>query len=203
MKQRQIVIVKVLVWIAALAPLAYLVYGALTNNLGADPVAEIEHTTGRWVIRLLLATLAITPLRRISGWNWLVRFRRLLGLFAFFYVCVHFLAYLWFDQNFAWASIVHDIPKRPFILVGFTALVLLIPLAVTSTAGWIRRLGGKRWNALHKLIYAAAALCIVHFWWSQKADHSRPLTYGIILAALLLTRVYFSLAKLRTRTAAA
>jgi len=201
MRQRTIVILKIVVWVLALVPLALLIFGATTNSLGADPLANIEHTTGRWVLRLLLVTLAVTPLRRITGWNWLVRFRRMLGLFAFFYACLHLTAYLWFDQNFVWTNVAHDIPKRPFILIGFTAWLLLIPLTATSTAAAIRKLGGKRWNILHRSIYVVAVLGVVHFWWAQKADHSDPLEYAVVLGVLLASRLLLRTHKRRTAAA--
>ncbi len=191
MKQRNIVWMKVAVWIGLFVPITYLVYAAATSNLGANPLSEIEHFTGEWTLRLVVATLAITPARRITGWNWLIRFRRLVGLFAFFYASMHFCAYLWFDQNFAWSSIVPDIAKRRFILVGFAAWLSLVPLAITSTAGWIRRLGGKRWNTLHKLIYLCSVLGIVHFYWGQKANRIDPIIYGSVLAALFAVRIFY------------
>ncbi|MEO8725018.1 MAG: protein-methionine-sulfoxide reductase heme-binding subunit MsrQ [Acidobacteriaceae bacterium] len=190
--QRNVVLLKIAVWIALFIPLAYLGYGIATNNLGANPLSEIEHFTGEWTLRLLMATLAITPARRITGWNWLIRFRRLVGLFAFFYASCHFFAYLWFDQNFVWASILPDLLKRRFILVGFSAWLLLLPLAATSTLGWIRRLGGKRWNLLHRLTYLCAVLAIIHFYWGQKADHKDPMIFACILAALFAVRAYYA-----------
>lgn len=199
MKQRNIVLLKIAVWIGLLLPLAYLGYGIATNTLGANPLSEIEHFTGEWTLRLLVATLAFTPLRRLTGWNWLIRFRRLVGLFAFFYASCHFFAYLWFDQNFVLSSIVPDVLKRRFILVGFSAWLLLVPLAVTSTLGWIRRLGGKRWNTLHKLTYVCAVLGIIHFYWGQKADHRDPLIYGGILAVLFAIRIFYALKKSKSK----
>lgn len=204
MNQRKIVLLKVAVWIGLLLPIAYLAYGIANNSLGANPLSEIEHFTGEWTMRLLLATLAVTPARRLTGWNWLIRFRRLIGLFAFFYASCHFFAYLWFDQNFAWSSIAPDLVKRRFILVGFSAWVLLVPLAVTSTTGWIRRLGGKRWQRLHRLIYFSAAAGVVHFIWLVKADLRRPLTYGAVLAVLLVYRlITWLVSRIRARRAMA
>lgn len=198
MKQRRIVLLKVCVWVSALALLAYLVYAAGTNRLGANPLSEIEHFTGKWTLRFLLITLAITPLRRITGWNWIIRFRRLFGLFAFFYASLHFFTYIWFDQNFVWSSMVADIAKRRFIYVGFTAWVLLIPLAVTSTTGSIRRLGGKRWNLLHRLTYVCGVLGVVHFYWAQKLNHREPIVYGCILLALFAYRLYWNATQKRS-----
>lgn len=184
-------VVKPAVFVASLGPLAWLLYGALTHGLGANPISVITNETGTWTLRFLVLTLAITPLRRVTGWNVLVRFRRMLGLFAFFYGTLHFFTYVWLDQFFDLPHIVKDIAKRPFITLGMTAFVLLIPLAVTSTAGWIRRLGGWRWRALHRLAYLAAMLGVVHYWWLVKADTSRPWRYGVIVAALLAARVLF------------
>jgi sulfoxide reductase heme-binding subunit YedZ len=181
--------VKLPVFLLGLAPVAWLAYAAFTENLGANPIEEITHETGVWTLRLLALTLLITPLRRLTGWNWLIRFRRMIGLFAFFYGTLHFLTYFWLDQFFDLHSILKDIVKRPFITVGFTAFVLLIPLALTSTTGWIRRLGGKRWNRLHRLVYVSAILGVVHYYWLVKADVSRPLRYGAIIGVLLLARL--------------
>jgi methionine sulfoxide reductase heme-binding subunit len=181
--------VKLGVFLLGLAPVAWLSYAAFTENLGANPIVEITHETGVWTLRLLALTLLITPLRRLTGWNWLIRFRRMIGLFAFFYGTLHFLTYFWLDQFFDLHSILKDIVKRPFITVGFTAFVLLIPLALTSTTGWIRRLGGKRWNRLHRLVYVSAILGVVHYYWLVKADVSRPIRYGAIIGVLLLARL--------------
>jgi methionine sulfoxide reductase heme-binding subunit len=203
--QRQIVIAKVVLWILLFFPLAYVlygIYGAVTRTsdlLGANPQSEIEHITGEWTMRMLLFTLAITPLRRITGWNWLIRFRRLLGLFGFFYASIHFCVYLWFDQGFVWSSILADIAKRRFIYVGFAAWLLLVPLTITSTTGWIRRLGGKRWNLVHRLTYVCAGLGIIHFYWGQKADHEDPILYGSILAGLFAIRIFYNFRKNTTK----
>ena len=178
------------VFAAALGPAAYLVWGAVTNGLGANPIDVITDETGTWTLRFLVLTLLITPLRRVTGWNVLVRYRRMLGLFAFFYGTLHFLTWTWLDQFFAIGDMAADVVKRPFITVGFAAFVLLIPLAVTSTAGWIRRLG-RRWQTLHRLVYVSAALGVVHYWWLVKADTARPLRYAAIVAALLGARLVF------------
>lgn len=192
MTGRSLRLAKVVVFLAALGPLAYLVYGAFAGALGANPIDVITDETGTWTLRFLVLTLLVTPLRRWTGWNGLIRFRRMLGLFAFFYATLHFLTYLWLDQFFALDEIVKDIAKRPFITVGFTAFVLMVPLALTSTAGWIRRLGGRRWNLLHRLAYLSAIGGVVHYWWLVKADVARPLRYGALVAILLLARAVFA-----------
>ncbi|MGH2602217.1 MAG: sulfite oxidase heme-binding subunit YedZ [Dehalococcoidia bacterium] len=168
----------------------------MNGRLGTNPIETITHTTGDWTIWLLLGALAVTPLRRLTGWNDLIRFRRTVGLLAFGYGCLHFLTYVLldreaiFDPALALSTVGEDIAKRPYITVGFTALVLLIPLAVTSTRSWIRRLGGKRWNALHRLIYVAAALGVLHYLWLVKGDQPKPVWHGLALVGLLLFRVW-------------
>ena len=176
------------VFLAALAPFLLLCFDFFTDGFGAEPVEEITHRTGWWALTLLLATLAVTPLRKLSGWNRVIQLRRMLGLFAFFYACLHFLTYLGLDQLFAFDYIGEDIAERPYITVGFTAWLLLVPLAVTSTKGWIRRLG-KRWTKLHRLVYVSAALGVLHFFWLVKADTREPLIYAAVLALLLAARV--------------
>jgi len=180
---------KVPVFLLCLVPLGILVWSALTGNLGANPVEFIQHATGDWTLRFLVFTLCITPLRKILKLPELIRFRRMLGLFAFFYACLHFLIYLGPDQSFDLKAIWKDVAKRPFVTVGFTAFVLLIPLAVTSTAGWIRRLGGRRWQMLHRAIYISAICGVIHYYWLVKSAVLRPLTYGAIVAVLLLWRL--------------
>jgi sulfoxide reductase heme-binding subunit YedZ len=170
-------------------PLLWLAADAFGDRLGANPIEEITHRTGDWTIRFLLATLAVSPLRRFTGWNWLIKFRRTIGLIAFSYASVHFLTYIGLDQGFALSYVGDDIAKRPYITVGFIAFTLLIPLAVTSTQGWVRRLGGKRWNALHRLIYIAAALGVLHYLWLVKGDQLTPVYYAAILVALLVLRI--------------
>jgi methionine sulfoxide reductase heme-binding subunit len=177
------------VFLLCLVPLGILVARALTANLGANPVEFIQHATGDWTLRFLVLTLCITPLRKLLKLPDLIRFRRMLGLFAFFYACLHFLTYLGPDQSFDLAAIWKDVAKRPFITVGFAAFVLLIPLAITSTAGWIRRLGGRRWQMLHRLIYISAICGVIHYYWLVKSAVLRPLTYGAIVAVLLLWRL--------------
>jgi methionine sulfoxide reductase heme-binding subunit len=181
-------VAKPLLFVLCLGPVAWLAWAAAADALGANPISEITNETGVWTLRFLALTLAITPLRRATGWNVLVRFRRMLGLFAFFYGSLHFLTYVWLDQFFALDDILKDIAKRPFITVGFTAFVLMVPLAVTSTAGWIRRLGGRRWNQLHRLVYASACLGVIHYYWLVKADVARPVRYGLIVGGLLFAR---------------
>ena len=172
------------IFISSLTPLALLGWFALTDNLGANPIEVITHWTGDATIIFLLITLTVTPLRKISSWNDAVKFRRMLGLFAFFYACLHFTTYIWLDQFFDFRGMIKDIAKRPFITVGFTSFVLLIPLAVTSTAAMVRRLG-KRWQKLHRAIYVIAAAGVIHYWWLVKKDIRWPLIYGGFLTALL------------------
>jgi len=180
---------KVPVFLLCLVPLGILVWRALTANLGANPVEFIQHATGDWTLRFLVITLCITPFRKLLKLPDLIRFRRMLGLFAFFYACLHFLTYLGPDQSFDLAAIWKDVAKRPFITMGFAAFVLLIPLALTSTAGWIRRLGGRRWQMLHRLIYISAVCGVIHYYWLVKSAVLRPLIYGAIVAVLLLWRL--------------
>lgn len=187
-------LLKPFVFTAALVPLALLGVRALRSSLGANPIETITHSTGDWTLILLMVTLAITPLRRITGINDLISFRRMIGLFAFFYATLHFLTYIWLDKFFDIHEIVKDVYKRPFITAGFTAFVLLIPLAITSTKGWIRRLG-KRWQLLHRLIYVSAAAGVIHYIWLVKKDVRQPLIYAGILGFLLLWRLVTWLAK--------
>jgi sulfoxide reductase heme-binding subunit YedZ len=180
---------KPVVFLACLIPLALLGWKAYSGGLGANPIEVITHATGDWTLRFLLITLAITPIRKLTGRLWLIRYRRMFGLFAFFYGTLHFLTYIWLDNFFDFHEMLHDVAKRRFITVGFTGFVLLIPLALTSTTGWIRRLGGKRWQALHRLIYFSAIAGVIHYWWLVKADIHQPLQYAIILAVLLAYRI--------------
>lgn len=172
-----------------LAPVALLFWRAATAKLGANPIEAITHSTGDWTLIFLLVTLAITPLRKLTGQLWFIRLRRMFGLFAFFYGSLHFLTYVWLDQAFNVHSMTKDVYKRPFIAAGFTAFVLLIPLAVTSTRKMIQRLGGRRWQWLHRLIYVSAIAGVTHFVWLVKKDVSRPVEYATVLAALLGYRV--------------
>jgi len=190
---------KPIVWIACLAPFAFLLYDGFTDNLTANPIEKVTNTTGIWTLRLIVATLAITPLRWATGVNQLVNYRRLIGLFAFFYASVHFVIYLVttflvegeFDGSGLWA----DLVERPYITAGFTAFVLMIPLAITSTAGWIRRIGGRKWNLLHKLIYVTALAAVLHYFWKVKLDATYPVYYGIGVAILLGFRAWRYFAK--------
>ena len=178
-------------FLSALVPLARLATGAIVfpEWLGANPAEFITRATGDWALRFLLLTLCVTPLRRVSGWSWLIRLRRMLGLYAFFYACVHFSSYISFDHVFDVQAIFKDILKRPFITVGFATLLLLLPLAVTSTNAMVRRLGAQRWRMLHRLVYVLAPLAVLHFWWMVKRDVTEPAIYGVILAGLLATRI--------------
>ena len=180
---------KVFVFLLCLIPLGILIGRTVTGNLGANPVEFYQHTTGDWTLRFLVFTLCITPLRKLLKLPDLIRFRRMLGLFAFFYGCLHFLTYLGPDQSFDLAAMWKDVAKRPFITMGFAAFVLVIPLALTSTAGMIRRLGGRRWQMLHRLIYISAICGVIHYYWLVKSAVLRPLTYAAIVAVLLLWRV--------------
>jgi sulfoxide reductase heme-binding subunit YedZ len=172
------------VFVACLVPFGQLAYKAYTGDLGVNPIETITHFTGDWTLIFLLITLSVTPLRKISGWNGLIKFRRMLGLFAFFYAVLHFSTYVVLDHFFDFQRIMKDIVKRPYVTVGFTGFVLMIPLAVTSTAGMVRRLG-KGWQKLHRLVYVAAIAGVIHFYWLVKADIRRPLQYGTVLALLL------------------
>ena len=180
---------KVVVFALCLVPLTVLIWRGFHNNLTANPIEFITHSTGDWTMRFLLLTLAITPLRKMLHQPLLIRFRRMLGLFAFFYVCLHFSTWIGLDKFFDWNEMWKDVQKRRFITVGFAGFVLLIPLAVTSTAGWIRRLGGKRWQLLHRAIYVTAILGVIHYFWLVKSDISKPLQYAVILGLLLAWRV--------------
>jgi methionine sulfoxide reductase heme-binding subunit len=189
MNKPTLIILKVLTWIACLYPLAILAYGAVTNNLGPDPTGRIEFSTGNTALNLLVISLAITPVRKLlPRLSWLIKFRRLFGLFAFFYASIHLLAYIGLYAYFDPKAIVQDIEKRRFITAGVTAWLLLVPLALTSTTGWIRRLGGKRWNQLHKLVYISVCLGILHYWWQVKTGVLAPLWITIIMAALFIVR---------------
>jgi sulfoxide reductase heme-binding subunit YedZ len=190
---KQLTALKSGLFVLALVPFARLAYLTLTQQF-VEPLEAITRGTGDWVLYLLCITLAITPLRRLTGWNWVVKLRRMAGLFAFFYAFLHFLAFLWFDHFFDLAEMWRDVLKRPFITVGFTAFVLLIPLAVTSTNGMIKRLGGKRWQWLHRLIYLIAPLGVLHFWWMKAGKHNftEPFIFVVIVALLLGVRVYWA-----------
>jgi sulfoxide reductase heme-binding subunit YedZ len=204
---------KPLVFAAALIPFAHLVWRGFNGDLTADPLVEITNETGLWTLRFVVITLAITPIRRLSGWNVVIRFRRMLGLFAFFYAMLHFLTYvigdrfasLDFPDGFlAWSTLVNlmasiweDVAKRPYITVGFIAFVSMVPLALTSTAGWIRRLGGRNWQRLHRLIYLTGIAGVTHYWWRVKADTLHPIIYAGIVVLLLGYRLAFSFKRSR------
>jgi len=179
---------------ACLIPLVRLGWKAYSGNLGANPIEVITHSTGDWTLIFLLVTLSVTPIRKLAKQLWLIRLRRMFGLFAFFYGCLHFLTYVWLDKFFDIHDMLKDIAKRRFITAGLTGFVLLLPLAVTSTSGWIRRLGGKRWQALHRLVYLSAVAGVIHYWWLVKADIHKPLEYACVLAPLLGYRVIVWLA---------
>ncbi len=185
--------IKVAVFLLALVPFGRMVWLTLAGQL-VEPLEFITRATGDWTLYFLCITLGVTPLRRLSKWNWTLKLRRMLGLFAFFYGLLHFTTFLWFDHFFDLGEMWKDVIKRPFITVGFIAFVLLIPLAVTSTNGMIRRLGGKRWQWLHRLIYVIAPLGILHFWWMKAGKHNftQPILFGTIVAVLLLARVYWA-----------
>ena len=200
-------VLKPLAFVASLGPAGWLVWAALTGHLSANPLSDITNETGVWTLRFLCTTLALTPVRRVTRWNELIRFRRMAGLFAFFYGTLHFLTYVIVDRfagldfpdgfvalstlrNLA-NSVAADVYKRPFITIGFTAWLTMVPLAVTSTAGMIRRLGGRRWNLLHRLVYATGVAGVIHYWWLVKADISRPRAYALVVALLLGFRVYW------------
>ena len=194
--------VKALVFAVCLVPACVLTWKGFHDGLGANPIDVITRSTGKWTLTFLLITLSVTPLRKLSGLSWLISFRRMLGLFAFFYGSLHLMTYVWLDKFFDVHEMLHDIAKRRFITAGMTAWTLMLPLALTSTAGWIRRLGGKRWQLLHRLIYLSAAAGVIHFIWLVKADLRRPLTYGAILAVLLAYRLAaWLVARARTRRA--
>ncbi|HEY9139438.1 MAG TPA: protein-methionine-sulfoxide reductase heme-binding subunit MsrQ [Bryobacteraceae bacterium] len=202
---------KALVFLLCLLPFAHLVAVALAYvtqpdlhtglwrflvpSLPPNPLDFFTHLTGNWTLRLVVITLAVTPLRKLLGVPDLIRFRRMIGLFAFFYGCLHFLTYLWFDKLFDFHEIWKDVAKRPFITAGFTAFVLMVPLALTSTKGWIRRLGGKRWQRLHRLIYVTAIAAVVHYYWLVKSDIRLPVLYGVLVAVLLLYRLVVSVTR--------
>ena len=177
-------------FVLCLIPAGALVWSIAAGKLGANPLEEIRDTTGIWTLRFLLITLAITPLRRLTQWHNLIKFRRMLGLFSFFYASLHFISYIWLDQFFALGGMIKDLTRRPFIMAGYAAFVVLLPLAVTSTRRWILRLGGARWQLLHRLIYAGAAAGVLHYFWRVKLDATRPIIYGVVLAGLLSSRMF-------------
>jgi sulfoxide reductase heme-binding subunit YedZ len=181
-------ILKAVVFLACLMPMALLVWATVNGQLSANPLEDIRDTTGIWTLRFLMFTLTITPLRKVTGCHRLMRFRRMLGLFAFFHAALHFITYIWLDQFFAFGEMLADLTKRRFIMAGYVSFLLLIPLAITSTKKWIGRLGGKRWQMLHRLIYISAIAGVVHYFWRVKLDVQRPLIYAGVLALLLIFR---------------
>jgi sulfoxide reductase heme-binding subunit YedZ len=182
-------VIKPAIFIAALVPLALLVSDAFHDALGPNPVEAIRLRTGDWTLRFLLITLAVTPVRKLTGWNAVIRIRRMLGLFAFFYACLHLVTYIWLDQAFDWPAMLDDVVKRPYITIGVASFLLLVPLAATSTNAMMRRIGGRNWRRLHRLVYAAALGGVIHYLWLVKADIREPLIYLGILAALMILRL--------------
>lgn len=190
-----------------LVPAAWVIWAlysdftGVTRMLGANPITEAEHFTGKWTLRFLLITLSITPLRRLAGWNWLVRYRRMFGLFAFFYAALHLSMYIGVDMFFDFGDMVHDVVKHPYITIGMAAFLLLVPLAITSTNNMVRRLGGARWRSLHRLVYVVAVLGVIHFWWAVKKDITEPLIYALILGTLYAARlIWLASARRATRS---
>ena len=192
-------VIKPALYFTALLPLAWLLYALFTGLVMGDQVKFMQHVTGDTVLSCLMLTLLITPLRRITGWNEIIRVRRLIGLTAFWYACLHLTTYLVFDQELSLLEIGKDIVKHPWVLVGFAAFLCLVPLAITSTNGWIRRLGGKRWNRLHRLVYVAAIFGVLHYLWLVKKDIHYPLLYGVVLTVLLATRAWWAADRARSR----
>jgi len=189
--QRIRFVLKPIVFLLCLSPFLILGWNAYNGTLSANPIDDITDATGTWTLRFLMITLAVTPLRKLTGWNWLLQIRRMLGLFAFFSVSLHFFTYIYLDQFFLWEEILADIPKRPFIAVGFTSFLLMIPLAATSTDRMTRWLGGKTWTRLHRLVYFSALGGVIHYLWLVKADTQAPLTYGAILILLMGIRLWY------------
>lgn len=200
LSNKMLMCLKISVFLLALIPLFTLGIAGYFDNLGANPIEKITHRTGYWTLSFLLITLAVTPLRRLTGWLWLTRLRRMLGLFAFFYGCLHFLTYLILDQFFDWGNILKDIIKRPYITVGFAAFVLLIPLAVTSNNRIIKLIGGKQWRLLHRAIYPIAIGGVVHYWWLVKKDITQPLIFALLLSILLAARLFYGWRSFLLRT---
>lgn len=194
-------VVKPIIFVVSLVPLAWLLWDGVADNLGANPVETVRRYTGDWTLRFLLITLTVTPLRRITGWNPILRVRRMLGLFSFFYACLHFISYIWLDQFFMLDAIIEDVLDRPFITVGVLSFLLLIPLAVTSTNGMVRRLGARRWQRLHRLVYVIAIAGVIHFLWLVKSDISQPVIYGTLLALLLGYRLLWVVRRARPERA--
>ncbi len=193
-------VIKPVVFLACLTPATWLLYRALWGDLGVNPLETLTNETGIWTLRLLVATIAITPIRWLTKWNPIITLRRMIGLFAFFYGTVHFFIYFLFDRSLQFEGLWEDVALRPYITVGFTAFVLMIPLALTSTTGWIRRLGGRRWNLLHRLVYVSAVGGVLHYWWKVKLDVTNPIIYAAIVGVLLGWRAVKALKKRETRS---
>jgi sulfoxide reductase heme-binding subunit YedZ len=196
-------VIKPILYLTAVLPLAWLLFALFTGLVMGDQVKFMQHVTGDTVLTCLMFTLAVTPLRRLTGWNEIIRVRRLIGLTAFWYACLHLTTYIIFDQSLSPSEIAKDIAKHPWVLVGFTGFLSLVPLAITSTNGWIRRLGGKRWQRLHRLVYVAAGAGVLHYWWLVKKDLTYPIIYGLILLVLLLPRLWWAADRARARRAPA
>jgi methionine sulfoxide reductase heme-binding subunit len=198
--KRSLGIIKTLLFVLALLPFVRLLVFTYLDRLGANPLEFIERNTGDWTLYFLCLTLSVTPLRRYTQWHWLLKMRRMLGLFVFFYASLHFLTFIWFDHFFDLPEMFKDVLKRPFIAVGLSAFVLLLPLALTSTNAMVRRLGGQRWQWLHRLIYVIGLLGIVHYWWMKagKNDVAQPLLFALIMALLLALRIFWRYQKHRT-----
>lgn len=190
---------KAALFLASLIPFIRLGWYGYSGQLGANPIEFITRSLGTWTLVFLLITLSIVPLRMLSNWSWLIKLRRMAGLFAFFYALLHFITYIWLDQFFDLNSIYIDVIKRPFITIGFAAFIMLIPLAITSTNAMMRRLGGRRWQMLHRLIYLIAILGVLHYWWLVKKDVTQPLIYAVTLAALLGYRVWLKWEKMQPK----
>jgi methionine sulfoxide reductase heme-binding subunit len=186
---------KPVIFLLCLAPVAILMWRGFHDELGANPIEWITHKTGDWTLRFLVFTLAITPFRKALELPALIKYRRMLGLFAFFYGTLHLMTYVWLDKFFDFGAMLRDVARRPFITAGFTAFVLMIPLALTSTKGWIRRLGGRRWQRLHRLVYASACAGVIHYYWLVKSDVRLPVFYGSLVALLLAWRVVWAIRK--------
>jgi len=185
-------VVKPVLWVAGLVPLAWQIWAFVTDHLEAEPVKGMEHFTGRTALVILFITLCITPLRRLTGWNGIIKLRRLIGLFAFFYAVIHFTIFLVFDLELSFGRLAGEVVKRPYITVGFSALLMLTALAITSPQAMVRKLGGKRWRALHRLIYVAAIAGVLHYWWLVKADIRQPAAYAVVVGILLLIRLVWA-----------
>lgn len=188
---RQILAIKAGAFLLALAPFVWLAWGAFTGGLGTNPIEKLTRDTGWWCLVMLLATLSLTPLRKLASMHWVLRLRRMLGLYAFFYGVLHFTTFIWFDHWFDLMEMFKDVIKRPFITVGFAAFLLMLPLALTSTNAMVRRLGGRNWQRLHRLAYVVPALGVLHYWWLVKADVREPLAFGAVLAVLLGLRAWW------------